>query len=78
MINSDTLAEVKRLSREVAKLASEVEADMKRVDTNAARAQRLSIPPAIAYWPGYNGKLRASLKRRSMDLTNALADLRRR
>lgn len=33
--------------------------------------------PPNKYWPTQNGKLRGFVKRSSMDLTRALADLRR-
>ena len=74
-IDAETLAEVKRLSREVAKLVTQVEAELARVEKARKAAAKTDRP----YWyRRLDSKLTATLRRRSMDLTNALADLRRR
>lgn len=65
---------VKQYADEVVMLCREVEADTKRVD--AAMELYHKGAPNVSF-ESYNGVLRAELRRRSMDLTRALADLRK-
>lgn len=67
------LERTKHYADEVVQLIREVEKDMKEVDA-------LNVPKdddGYDHFHSYNGVLRAELRRRSMDLTRALADLRR-
>lgn len=71
MITSDTLKDAKRYAAEVAKLCGQVEADIER----CRKAERAGAPFCDRQ---IDTVLTATLRRRSMDLTRALAELRRR
>lgn len=72
MVNKD-VEQVLTIAREVIELGTEVVKDNNRV-SNAHLHYGDEISTEYAY---PNGKLRAALRRRSMDLTRALAEMRK-
>lgn len=76
-VNGTTLAKVRRLAREVDQLAADVEREM--VDSGArmhARNPELFAKGFVPHTP-YPSPTTGELRRRSMDLTRALAEMRR-
>lgn len=72
------LERTKHYADEVVQLIREVEKDTTEVDKNNSKYDEVrGMGDYSIRYRSYNGVLRAELRRRSMDLTRALADLRR-
>ena len=71
------LKRTKQYADEVCNLIREVEQDICEADKNNSRFFNRAQDDYSIQYRSYNGVLRAELRRRSMDLTRALADLRR-
>lgn len=74
MVNKD-VEQVLTIAREVIELGTEVIKDNNRVSNHNAHMHYGDEASTEYAYP--NGKLRAALRRRSMDLTRALAQMRK-